>query len=74
MNGQRVVNAEMAWINAHTSPPPLGTKVQVLNRDGVQAGSTVWTRSSIKQFDAWLPHAKIPADVRALQVARYQPY
>jgi hypothetical protein len=63
---------EVWWINAHTNPPDIGDKVRVLNQDGCDAGTTVWGRESIKYFDGWLPQARRPADIRAIQLARYQ--
>jgi hypothetical protein len=56
--------------NAHTDPPPLGTKVNALNHGGVLV-STVWTKDSINNFDAWSPSPKIPAEVKAIQLARF---
>jgi hypothetical protein len=67
-----LVTDDIFWINAHTNPPMIGEKVKVLNHDGVEAGTTVWGRESIKQFDGWLPLAKRPDDIKAIQLARYK--
>lgn len=62
---------EVWWKNAHTNPPPLGATVMVLNRDGVQAARTQWGRDSVQYFDGWLPAPRVPADIKAIQLARY---
>ena len=59
------------WINAHINPPSYGRKVRVLSRDGIDCGATAWTKDSIRYFDGWLPFARIPPDIKALQVGRY---
>lgn len=68
---KRLTNPSLYWINAHTHPPTNGSKVRVLNRDGVDSGATTWTDESIKYFDGWMEFAKIPPDIRAIQVSRY---
>lgn len=70
-DSQLAVAQNYFWINAHTNPPANGAKVRVLNQDGVDAGSTVWSDASINSFDAWLPYAKIPSDVKLIQSSRY---
>jgi hypothetical protein len=73
LNSEMILTTDdFYWINAHTNPPPSGATVQVLNQDGIPAGKTTWNSDSIKYFDGWLPQARIPADIRAVQVARYK--
>jgi hypothetical protein len=66
----RIVTREVYWRNAHTSPPRNGRKVRVLNQGGCDAGSATWNDQSIKQFDGWLPFAKVPDDIKQIQLAR----
>lgn len=58
------------WIDSHERQPANGSRVQALSIGGVQR-STVWTSDSIKWFDAWQSHMKIPAQIRARQLARF---
>lgn len=69
----RIVTRDIYWINAHTNPPPNGMKVRVLNHGGCDAGSATWNAESIKQFDGWLPFAKVSDDIRRIQQARLSP-
>lgn len=72
LNSDFILTADgFYWINAHKHPPAIGSKVDVLNQDGCKAGSTTWSRESLKYFDGWLPAARIPPDLKALQLARY---
>ena len=66
----RIVTREVYWINAHTKPPRNGRKVRVLNLGGCDAGSATWNDESILYFDGWLPFAKVPDDIKAIQLAR----
>lgn len=71
-NMDRILTTDgIYWNNAHTSPPDIGSSVEVLNQDGCRAGRTTWTADSIKYFDGWLPSPRIPPDIRAIQLARY---
>lgn len=56
--------------NAHKSQPALGTQVLALNHSGVLV-KAMWTSQSIKYFDAWMYHPKVPQDVKDLQTQRY---
>lgn len=56
--------------NAHTNPPNNGTEVWALTRGG-KLCETRWTDESILYFDAYCGYPTIPADVKALQLARY---
>lgn len=56
--------------NAHRQQPVNGTQVLALNRSGVLV-KAVWTSQSIKYFDAWMYHPKVPQDVKDIQSARF---
>lgn len=58
------------WIDAHITPAPAGSRVQALNRDGVQCSAIV-DSNFLKYFDGWMPHCKIPKSIRERQLARY---
>ena len=64
-----VERAEM--FNAHTTPPISGTNVLALSRGGVIC-NVIWTSTSIDHFDAWQHFLKVPADVKAIQAARFK--
>lgn len=71
MEHDRIVTCAFYWNNAHKIKPYNGQKVRVLNRDGVDAGTATWNEDSILYFDGWLPFAKIPEDIKSLQLGRY---
>jgi hypothetical protein len=58
------------WVDSHERQPANGSRVQALTIGGVQV-SLVWTSDSIKWIDAWQSHMKVPATVKARQLARY---
>lgn len=62
---------EAYWIDAHESPPPIGSRVQCLTIGGVQV-SAVWTSESIKYYDAWQRHIKMPESIKKRQLERYK--
>lgn len=66
----RIITRDVYWKNAHTNPPANGMKVRVLNRGGCDAGQTTWNADSILYFDGWLEFAKVPDDIKAIQLAR----
>lgn len=67
----RIVTREVYWNNAHIDPPLNGQEVRALNHDGVDVGKVIWNRDSLLYYDAWLPFAKVPQDVKQIQVGRY---
>jgi hypothetical protein len=69
-NDIRPTAAASCLINAHETRPPVGSRVLVLTHGG-HLTTTVWGSNALEQFDAWAPYPQIPADVKAIQEARY---
>lgn len=57
-------------IDAHEMPPAVGSCVLVLTIGGVLT-KTEWKSDSLKYFDAYCEHPKIPESVKKRQLARY---
>lgn len=71
MSTQNVItHLAPGWIDSYVEQPANGSRVQGLNQGGVQC-SVVWNSDSINHFDAWQQHMKIPATIRARQLARF---
>ena len=58
-------------VNAHVRQPSPGSRVWALNHGGSLV-QEVWSSNSIKYFDAWAYYMKVPADVKAIQAARFK--
>lgn len=58
------------WINARTNPPQPGSRVLALNHGGVLVPTEV-SRDFLLYYDAWAAYPKVPADVKAIQLARF---
>jgi hypothetical protein len=71
MNTIKVItNHQCGWIDSYIDQPPNGSRVQALSKGGVQI-SVVWNSHSIDFCDAWQPHQRVPAVVRARQLGRF---
>lgn len=57
-------------IDAHESPPAVGSSVLALSHGG-KLCEAQWKADSLKYFDGYCEYPKIPASIRKRQLERY---